>query len=179
MPQLTIIVGMAGSGKTKLCEEIAKQSSTTFSFSDATLVHNDYRRAGYQCLGEIVARLLGRNENCVMDESHLTNSCFRKKFKKFCDDFLHGIEQRWIFFEPNVLKCINNVYKDFQKKKADELPRLKALNNQRKIYKPPCQSEFPGQTEREVYSNNDPQFSDESEAVKWLESTIEHLSSSK
>jgi len=92
MARLIVIVGMGGSGKSTLCREIAS-SRKAIPFQDATLANGDRRRAGYDCLGEIVARLLRRNQDCVMDESHLTVPEFRNIFRAFCDDFLSGVEQ--------------------------------------------------------------------------------------
>src|SRR4051812_13436304 len=105
MAKLTIIVGIAGSGKSWLCDEIARQGATQVHiFKDATLTEgNDDRRAGHGSLGEMVARLLGRSEDCVMDESHLTHAKFRLSFREFCDTFLVGVEQSWIFFEADLL----------------------------------------------------------------------------
>jgi hypothetical protein len=181
MPKLSIIVGMAGSGKSTVCNEIVNQSSSpAFAFPTATLTNNDKRRAGHQSLGEMVARLLGRSEDCVMDEAHLTVPEFRTSFKQFCDVFLVGIEPHWIFFEADVVACINNVYHDAQGPQGRrDLCRFKALDAQRTIYKVPNKSEFPNHTVRAVYKQEHPQFSDESTAVAWLESEIEALSPSQ
>ena len=138
MATLTIIVGMAGSGKSSLCDEIARQSDgPVHIFKDATLTHDDKRRAGHGCLGEMVARLLGCSENCVMDEGHLTDPKFRRLFKEFCDKFLVGVSQEWIFFNADVLACINNVFHDAETNGRKELSRYTALNNQMAVYEPP------------------------------------------
>lgn len=180
MPKLSIIVGMAGSGKTWFCEQIANQSTPkAVTFPDATLICNDdNRRAGHRTLGEMVARLLGRSEDCVMDESHLTVPIFRDKFKSFCDTFLPGIQQDWIFFEANVVACINNVYHDAHANNRSDLSRFKALENQRKIYRVPDESEWPGRQVQRVYQRGNPQFdaSSELDAVAWLQAEISKLS---
>jgi hypothetical protein len=114
--RLTIIVGMGGSGKTRLCNKLAMEGNTK-AFPDATLPAKDgdhLRRAGHDRLGELVARLLGSQEECVMDEAHLVNADFRNRFKDFCDRFLIGVKQEWIFFEHNVVACINNIYHDYE-----------------------------------------------------------------
>lgn len=175
MAKLTIIVGMGGSGKSHLCAEIAKNSNAK-AFEDATLTKDDFRRAGRDCLGEMVARLLGRQEDCVMDESHLTVTGFRNKFKSFCDEFLNGVEQEWIFFEHNVVACINNVFYDSQKK-GREPSRLKALKGQIEHYKEvPLPGAFPGHRElRPVYRQESPRFGQEADALSWLHGEIARL----
>jgi hypothetical protein len=175
--KLTIIVGMGGSGKSFLCEEIAKNSNAK-AFKDATLTNNDRRRAGYDCLGEMVARLLGLDEDCVMDESHLTVPTFRDTFRDFCDEFLNGVEQEWIFFEHNVVACINNIFHDVQVNGRNELNRLKALEGQRKVYVVPPVGDFPGHRQpRSVYRQELPKFnnSQEAEAIDWLRGEIARL----
>ena len=183
MTKLSIIVGMAGSGKTWLCDDIAKQSTPkAVMFPDATLTCNDNkRRAGHQTLGEMVARLLGGSEDCVMDESHLTDPNFRMMFKEFCDTFLVGIQLDWIFFEPNVVACINNVYHDAHTHQRFDLSRFKALESQRKIYSVPNESEWPGRQVQSVYQRANPQFksSNEQEAVAWLQAEIDRLLTGK
>ena len=169
MAKLTIIVGMGGSGKPLLCSEIT-DASKACKFTDATLTNNDRRRAGYDCLGEMIARLLGRGQDCVMDESHLTVPTFRDTFRNFCDEFLKGVEQEWIFFERNVVACVNNVFHDWQNKRT-EPSRLEALENQIKVYQVPRAGEFPGyQQPRPVYRQQSPKFktSEEGQALIWL-----------
>lgn len=178
MPKLTVIVGMAGSGKTWLCNAIADQSEPrAFTFSDATLAFNDYRRAGHQCLGEMVARLLGRDEHCVMDESHLTDPHFRTQFKEFCDTFLVGVEQEWIFFEADIVACVNNLYRDKTEGGRHELCRYQALENQRKRYHVPSEADCPGRKTYPVHCSANPKFdqSSESAAIEWLQSQIKSL----
>lgn len=177
MPQLTIIVGMGGSGKSELCKKIAESSMPRpVIFSDATLTYTDERRAGHGCLGEMVARLLGQSEDCVMDESHLIDPCFRGHFRNFCGEFLPQVELHWIFFEADVLACINNTYADAQLNVRRELSRYKALDNQRKVYVVPNEQEWPGRKVHPVYKCNKPAFSTEPEAICWLHSEIEMLS---
>ncbi len=178
MPKLTIVVGMGGSGKTYRCNEIAGESTPQATvFADATLTNTDERRAGHQSLGEMVARLLGQSADCVMDESHLTVPSFRDSFKQFCDTFLIGVEQQWIFFEADVVACINNAYRDAHQKSRRELDRYKALDNQRNVYEvPPNDGQWPGWTVRPVHKFENPQFTSESEAVCWLHSEIVTLS---
>lgn len=183
MAKLTIIVGIGGSGKTSLCKEIANQSPTpTYVFPDATLVqNNDERRAGHGALGEMVARLLGRGEDCLMDESHLVHPGFRNSFKRFCDTLLVGVDQNWIFFEADGLACINNVYYDytFGNRKRDHLSRFRAVDDQRQKYTVPDETDFPGRIVHKVYQGEAPRFkaSEESQAIKWLQSEIHKLQS--
>ena len=177
MPKLTIIVGMAGSGKTHLCRTIAAESSPpAVPFPDATWANSGSKRAGHESLGEIVARLLGRGEDCVMDEAHLTSTEFRNHFKEFCETFLPEIELRWIFFKPDALQCINNVYRDCQGPDGRcELGRFESLNKQRLRYSVPDATEFPGREVWDVYRHDKRQFSKEAIAVEWLESEIDRL----
>lgn len=173
MPKLTIVVGMAGSGKTYLCNQIAHKSNPKAKvFADATLTNTDERRAGHDCLGEIVARLIGRGQNCVIDEPHLVVSTFRESFKQFCDEFLPQVPQEWIFFQPDVLACINNVYNDAKQNGRDELSRYEALNNQRKVYVLPDVNNWPGGSAESVNQYSKPHFRTVEEAVNWLESKI-------
>ena len=175
MAKLIIIVGMGGSGKSHLCDEIAKERGSAL-FKDATLTKNDWRRAGHDCLGEMVARLLGRDEDCVMDEAHLTDANFRNAFKDFCNTFLTGVEQEWIFFEHDVLACINNVFHDAQTTRRDEPSRLKSLGNQVDSYKIPLPHEFPGYTQpRPVFKQPNAKFAHEADAREWLRGEIERL----
>jgi hypothetical protein len=176
MTKLTIIVGMAGSGKSWLCDDIDKQSTSPVSiFKDATLTYNDERRAGHNCLGEMVARLVGRSEDCVMDEAHLTVPDFRQSFKRFCDEFLPDVEQRWNFFDSNTLACINNLYHDAETKGRDQLSRYEALDSQRVIYEVPTnRSEWPGFTSHKVHQCGS-QFENEAEAINWLQEKIKGL----
>ena len=177
MAKLTIIVGIGGSGKTHLCADLAKGGNAR-PFYDATLAGDDNKRAGFNCLGEMVARLLGTREDCVMDESHLTVPSFREKFKRFCDQFLIGVEQEWIFFERDVVSCINNVHHDYQIKGRQELSRLKAVRGQSRDYEVPPPGAYPGhQLPRPVYRRPSPIFDDhqEAEAFAWLESEIARL----
>lgn len=182
MPKLTVIVGMAGSGKTWLCNAITDQCEPRpFTFSDATLTFTDDRRAGHQCLGEMVARLLGRDEDCIMDESHLTVPYFRKQFKDFCDKFLVGVEQEWIFFEADIVACVNNLYHDKAENRRHELSRYRALKNQHEIYRVPSEADWPGRRIQSVYCAADPRFdrTGESEAIEWLQYQIQALLAEK
>jgi hypothetical protein len=170
--KLTIIVGMGGSGKSKLCDEIAKKSKAT-AFKDATHVpKGDHaRRAGHKCLGEVVARLLGFQQDCVMDEPHLVNADFRMQFKGFCDDFLKCVEQEWIFFQHDVVACINNIYYDWEIGTRQEVSRLQSFANQIGEYKVPPAGDFPGHCEpQRVYRQAFPKFKDweEEAALSWL-----------
>lgn len=179
MAKLTIIVGIAGSGKSALRKEIAGNRNIK-GFGDGTLVKCEPRRAGFDCLGEMVARLLGRQEDCVMDESHLTMRHFRDLFKEFCDQYLPGVQQEWIFFERNVIACINNIYHDMyvRVKERDLLSRLKALKCQGKpkAYEVPAAGEYPGhQAPHPVYRQESPKFTDEQEAMHWLQGEITRL----
>jgi hypothetical protein len=172
MAKLTIIVGIAGSGKTTLCREIARVSGIN-AFEDATLTdNNDHKRAGFDCLGEIVARLLGRNENCVMEEGHLCSPGFRENFISFCNKFLKNVELEWIFYENDLLACINNVYHDWMKKNRKDVGRLRALINQNRVYMPPSETECPGRQIRKVECDNPRKFDNETDAVLWLLSSI-------
>lgn len=172
MAKLTIIVGVAGSGKSSLCKKYAKEHNVK-AFSDGTLANPDKKRAGFDCLGEIVARLLGRDEHCVMDESHLCMQQFRDEFKKFCDEFLTGVEQEWIFFEKNTLACINNIYHDYELGRKSS-SRLQALLGQSDGYSVPALEEFPGKREP-VYLQASSRFSNEAEATQWVRDTIQEL----
>lgn len=170
---------MAGSGKSSLCDQIERDSkSSVNTFKDATLTHDDRRRAGHGCLGEMVARLLGRSEDCVMDEGHLTDPGFRDLFKAFCDEFLDGVEKTWIFYSADTLSCVNNVFHDATTQGRVELSRYKALNNQRLVYQPPSEADWPGRELREVYRSEKPQFTNEHDAVGWLESEISRIQAS-
>lgn len=154
-----------------LGKEISKKSNAKM-FEDATLTeNNDRKRAGFDCLGEIVARLLGCHENCVMDEAHLTNPTFREMFRAFCNEFLKGVEQEWIFFEANVVACINNIYHDWHMNGREELSRLKSLADQIKVYSVPPDGQFPGHEKpRLVRPQECPKFEDsqKEEALEWL-----------
>jgi hypothetical protein len=170
--KLTIIVGVGGSGKTTYCHELASERNAT-PFTDGTLAHSDRRRAGFGCLGEMVARLLRNKEDCVMDESHLTHTAFRETFKKFCDEFLAGVEQEWIFYENDVLACINNVYYDYHVNGRTGVSRLKAVENQGSVYVVPPAGTYPGHHQaRPVYRQPSPQFDDKQEALAWLQGEI-------
>lgn len=173
MAKLTIVLGMAGSGKTHFCKQLSQESGAKF-FNDATLV-DDKRRSGHGCLSEIVARLLGRSEDCIMDESHLTVSSFRSRFKSFCDEYLEGIELQWICFEADVLACINNVFYDFTNQIRSKPGRLNALNRQRTQYELPSETELPDRLVQTVYRQAEPEFKHEDTAIKWLESEIERM----
>ena len=169
MAKLTIVVGMGGSGKTYFCRKIAGRRPF---FESATLTKNDERRAGHRCLGELVARLLGRDEDCVMEEPRLTEPKFRNTFKDFCDRFLGGVKQEWIFFERDVVGCINNVFEDARS--AQPKPgRLPALCNQIGVYRVPDPHEFPGYIEpHPVYRGHEPKFDDEDDALDWLRGKV-------
>lgn len=174
MAKLTIIVGMAGSGKSHFCEKYAKEHNAK-AFLDGTLANKDEKRAGFDCLGEIVARLLGRNEDCVMDESHLCMKSFRGKFKAFCDEFLPEVEQEWIFFEKNTLASINNIFHDFQKGRTSS-SRLEAILGQSNGYTVPAREEYPGTRQPEpAYQRPSPRFTNEEEAVRWVKETFAKL----
>ncbi len=177
MAKLTIIVGIAGSGKSALCKEIAENRNIK-AFGDGTLTNSDRRRAGFDCLGELVARLLGRDEDCVMDESHLCMPTFRDTLRSFCNEFLNGVGQEWIFFDRDVLGCINNVYHDMyvQVKKREFLSRLRALVGQSGAYAVPTPGEIPGyQSPQPVYRQKTPRFTDEQEALGWVHGEIARL----
>jgi hypothetical protein len=162
---------MGGSGKTHFCKEI-EANHRAKAFSDATLTSDDHRRAGFDTLGEMVARLVGRKEDCVMDESHLTVASFRDKFKRFCDEFLCGIEQKWFFFERDILACINNVYHDSQRGR-ESLGRLEALLNQSRIYQVPAAGSYPGfEKAVPVFKQSSPRFPTLQEAEQWLKSQV-------
>lgn len=156
-----------------LCDEIAKKSNAA-AFKDATLVTegDHHRRAGHDRLGELVARLLGFQQDCVMDEAHLVNADFRGEFKDFCDRFLQGVEQKWIFFEHNVVTCINNVYHDWEiTGTRKEVSRRRSLANQIKEYEVPPAGNFPGhQGPRKIVWQEPPKFKDceEAAALSWL-----------
>ncbi len=163
---------MGGSGKSHLCHQIASRGDNIAAFHDATLTSTDPKRAGYGCLGEMVARLLSRSEDCVMDESHLTVYAFREKFREFCDEFLRGVEQEWIFFQNDVIGCINNLYCDFQNGRK-ELSRLEAVLGQSKVYVLPEPHTFPGyEAPRPVFKQQEPRFTSKEESLEWLQSNI-------
>jgi hypothetical protein len=106
-----------------------------------------------------------------MDEAHLVNADFRREFKDFCDTFLKDVEQEWIFFERNVVACINNVFDDWENGRRREVDRLRSLANQIKEYKVPSAGTFTGhQSPREVIRQQSPKFKDseEAEARIWL-----------
>lgn len=172
MAKLTIIVGMGGSGKSHLCQEIAT-SQNAHAFDDATLVVDDDTRAGFKCLGEIVARLLS-NHDCVMDEPHLTNEEFRAKFKSFCDEFLAGVEQEWIFFDYDPLACINNVFEDIRNGvKCEKIGRLESIVNQIVEYKVPAAGDYPGyESPRPVIKPPNQRFYFMEDALMWLHEEI-------
>ncbi len=174
MPKLTIVVGVGGSGKSTLCEQLKEESqSETFVFKDATLTKSDSRRAGHECLGEIVARLLGCGQDCLIDEPHLANPDFREEFKSFCDKFLPDVEQEWIFFEKDALNCINNLYYDAVNKNRIESERFKAVKNQLEVYSVPSPAGYSGFKVQPVYKQDNPRFSDLAEALHWLNSKID------
>ncbi len=81
MAKLTVIVGVGGSGKTYFARQQSRERTEPY-FSDVTLVNIKDRRqrAGYGKITEVVARLLGRDESCIIDESYLTNTGFRDDF---------------------------------------------------------------------------------------------------
>jgi hypothetical protein len=167
---------MGGSGKSTLCKEIAGEIGTD-PFSDATLTWNDSARAGHKCLGELVARLLRTNQDCVMDEAHLVDAGFRKEFRRFCDEFLRDVKQKWIFLERDVVACINNVFREWEKENGrKELSRLTSLANQIKEYKVPLASEFEGHEfeTRPVHSQEPRKFKacEQDAAICWLYKTI-------
>lgn len=169
MAQLTIVVGMAASGKTTYCRRLSRQTGAAL-FQDATLTRTDRRRAGFECLGELVARLVGRKEDCVIDESHLTTPAFRDLFRQFCDEFLPEIDQKWVFFEKDVLACINNLRHD-QQQGRDDLARFIALYHQRRDYSVPSPQEFPGFELLPVWQGAS-YFTVESKGVAWLDAQV-------
>ena len=173
MPKLTIIVGMGGSGKTTHCEKLGKERNCPY-FSDATLADGNERRAGHRSLGEIVARLLSGERECVMDEAHLTDSEFRKSFERFLREFLPGVEQEWIFIAKDTLACINNIYLDLQKgKRNDDRCRLQSVRNQIRNYTAPKPGDYPGyQQLHPVHSRPGGKFTSEREALAWLDDKI-------
>ncbi|MBX3451558.1 MAG: hypothetical protein KF777_18500 [Planctomycetaceae bacterium] len=174
MPKMTIIVGVAGSGKSHFCKRYAREHKAK-AFLDGTLANKEEKRAGFDCLGEIVARLLGQNEDCVMDESHLCMEDFRNLFKEFCDEFLPEVEQEWIFFEKNTLACINNICHDYGKGRTS-LSRLRALRGQSNDYTVPPRGEFPGSAQPvAVFDGYPPSFSGEEDAIQWVQETIDKL----
>ncbi len=170
MPKLTIIVGMAGSGKTVLRKELAQQYGCK-GFSDATLTHHDdSKRAGHKCLGEVVARLY-RNEDCVIDETHLTHEPFRVEFQRFCRDFLPDVQLHWIFINIDVLACANNLHNDMIMKNRREPSRFEALYHQQRSYVAlPDLSTFQSCEVRSPYSPEHRRFEDKGDAVLWLRS---------
>jgi len=175
--KLTVIVGIAGSGKSSLCADLAQVRNVKV-FEDATLVNSDRRRAGYDCLGELVARLLGCKEDCIMEESHLTMEQFRNTFKKFCDEHLRGVTQDWIFFKNDPVRCINNVFHDMyvEIKERDHSSRLRALLGQIEGYVVPAKGEFPGHDlPRDVFQLESPTFTEKHEALDWLRKEISRL----
>jgi hypothetical protein len=170
MPKLTIIAGPGGSGKTWLCKKIAVETSAR-PFPEATNVGpgDERGRAGHDRLPELVVLLLVNGLDCVMDEAHLVNLDFRQEFRRFCDTHLLGVQQKWLFFERNVLACINNVFADWNKMKRQDQSRFDSLNRQLEVYKPPPLGEFPGhQKLQTVYLQPSPQFNDEVQARAWL-----------
>jgi hypothetical protein len=171
--RITIIVGMGGSGKSMLCDEIAAKSNAT-AFKDATLIEegDHHRRAGYDRLAEVVARLLGPNkQDCIMDEAHLVNANFRSEFRNFCNTFLDDVKQEWIFFEHNVVACINNIVHDWETGRKRDVRRLQSFANQITEYKVPLAGDYPGYLKPQpAYRQESPRFKDweEEAALSWL-----------
>lgn len=172
--KLTVIVGTAGSGKTTLLKKIVRENAGVYGFSDATLASCDRKRAGFKCLGEIVARLLGEQVHCVIDESHLTVASFRDLFKRFCDELLTDVEVEWIFIKNDTLACINNVYSDYITGRRDEHSRYRALLEQSQQYSPPTDGEWPNSKIIEVEEQDDPRFTDEGSALAWLNEMVKN-----
>ena len=189
MPKLTIIVGMAGSGKSHLLSEISKSGGVPMEncFPDATLAQENKHRAGFKRLPEIVARLLGNNEDCVMDEAHLADPEFQRYFRGFMDEFLRDVDQHWIFFKHDVVACINNLYRDAERGVHTGYDRFKALDNQRKVYRVPGKAEWSGESGvttiefLPVHNSVNSRFAqaDKTDAIDWLQSEIKRLSPSK
>lgn len=176
MAKLTIIVGVGASGKSTLCRQLAEDTEA-LPFEDATLTKPDHKRAGFECLGEIVARLMVEKRDCVMDESHLVDPKFRKIFKEFCDTFLKGVDQEWLFFKNNPLACINNLEHDADVGDREHLSRFEAVKRQCKSYEVPPPAEWPGFKELEtVCHHDDPKFTTENAAYAWLDEQIDKLS---
>ncbi len=146
---------------------------------DATLTQgDDRRRAGYDSLGEMVARLLGRHEDCVMDESHLTVPDFRDTFRNFAMSFLERRRAGVDSFEHNIVACINNVFHDSQVNGRIGLGRLEALENQRKVYAVPLPVTSQDTDSHDWYTGKNPQSSTivrRRRGVKWLHDEIIRL----
>ncbi len=129
---------------------------------DTTLIlmdRGDHERVGYGKFTEVVARLLGKGENCVVEESHLTTTSFRKEFVRFCDLFLPNIKKDWVFFESDPLRCLNNVYHDFKvatNREYQHKSRIEAVLNQVEQYEIPNEQDLGGgslRTKKVVCSN--------------------------
>ena len=167
-PKLTIIVGVGGSGKTHFGRKLAETEDVQYFFDDFTVPHPDRRRAGFKGLGETIFRLQ-QGVDCIVDESHLTVTGFREDFREFLNQFLPDVEQRWIFFERNVLASINNAYDAYHNQNRRDLGRLKAIYGQLIAYTVPPFHGYPGYQIEKCYKGGVQHFIDEPIAHDWLE----------
>ncbi len=165
MTKLTIIVGMAGSGKTTLCRQLADPEH---QFSDVANPELG-RRLGRRGVGELVARL-ARGEDCVVDAPNLAIPENRDRFRDFFEEFLPDVEVKWIFFEKDVVACVNNLERDLMAKR-DQLSRLETFRDHARRYRLPDESW--GDFElRPVYKDDSPKFADEEAALRFVDEQI-------
>ena len=139
MSKLTLVVGMAASGKSHFARELA-QTRGLIAYHDFTLIKmTDHRqRAGHEKFPEMVAKLVSGTD-CIADEPHLVDPAFFSEFVAFTKEHLVpvGVEIEWIHFEKDVRACATNLVNDWEQRKKGNKARCTALLNQIAVYKPP------------------------------------------
>jgi hypothetical protein len=131
MATLTIIVGLAGSGKSYLTKEIAAKNNIP-AFDDFLARNLIPRATESQGFCSVLVNLQ-RGYDCVANEVCLVHEDKRAALEKLLHSiFEDTVTVQWIFFENNPEQCKVNVRAD--KVKPDPEGRVKGIEHYTKDY---------------------------------------------
>ena len=136
MARLTMIVGLPGSGKSHLSDELAEQRKSRV-YHDVLGRHLIPDESEGYCS---LLRALQAGEDCVANEICLAHRDKREAFEKMMGVLFGAtVQVDWIFFENDPAQCRANV--DADDVKPDKQGRLDAIAHYSAAYDIPAAAE--------------------------------------
>lgn len=134
MVKAICIVGLPGSGKTYLAEQLREEDPNL-------VIHDDMMDRGH--LYTALCTLQGRN--CILIDTNFCSSTTREVAEQLLKE--RGVEVEWIFFENNPEKCRRNI--QYRRRQGDLRNVEGTIKRFEKIYRVPD-----GIMPREIWNDN-------------------------